>query len=146
MDKVALPFMHVPKTVPILPKIIVLDEYSSIGLHIRKHRIESGLLQREVADMIGVSEDSITNWENGRMEPQIQFGPKIIKFLGYVPIKEEKETLGGRIKYYRFIYGLSHDKLGKLLIVDASTIRSWENGKFNPSENFSKKIELLLRS
>jgi len=56
----------------------------AIGEHIRKRRMDLGLLQREVAEIIGVVEPTIWNWEHG-VEPELQYNPKIIKFLGYAP-------------------------------------------------------------
>lgn len=46
--------------------------------------MDLGLLQREVAEIIGVTESSVWNWEHGT-EPEQQYNPKIIKFLGYIP-------------------------------------------------------------
>jgi len=37
----------------------------TIGEHIRKRRMDLGLMQREVAKIIGVTESTIWNWENG---------------------------------------------------------------------------------
>jgi len=54
----------------------------TIGDHIRKRRMDLGLLQREVAEIIGVTESSVWNWEHG-VEPEQHYNPKIIKFLGY---------------------------------------------------------------
>jgi len=42
----------------------------TIGDHIRKRRMDLGLLQREVAEIIGVTESSIWNWEHGT-EPEL---------------------------------------------------------------------------
>jgi hypothetical protein len=36
----------------------------TIGEHIRKKRMDLGLLQREVAEIIGVTESSVWNWEH----------------------------------------------------------------------------------
>jgi DNA-binding XRE family transcriptional regulator len=41
-----------------------------VGEHIRKKRMDLGLLQREVAEIIGVTESSIWNWEHGT-EPEL---------------------------------------------------------------------------
>ncbi len=90
----------------------------TIGEHIKKTRMEKGLLQEDVAKLFGVSTDTITNWENERGIPQIQFFPKIIAFLGYHPFLAEPKTLGERIKRYRELHGLSHKKMGKLVGVD----------------------------
>ena len=121
-----------------------LDESAPIGQHIRKRRLDLKLLQREVADMIGVSEDCMTNWENGRSVPQIQYMPKLIQFLGYNPLEFEDDTLAGRIKNYRIGYGLSHKKLGQLVGVNASTICAWEHGTSPPTGANLKAMEKIL--
>ena len=51
------PFTY-PDGYPINPK--------TIGEHMRKKRMDNRLMQSEVANIIGVSEESIWNWENGR--------------------------------------------------------------------------------
>ena len=56
----------------------------TIGEHIRKRRMDLGLLQREVAEIIGVTESSVWNWEHGT-EPELQYNQSIIRFLGYIP-------------------------------------------------------------
>jgi DNA-binding XRE family transcriptional regulator len=43
------------------------------------------LLQRDVADRIGVTQFTILNWEKGRTTPSISAFPGIIRFLGYDP-------------------------------------------------------------
>lgn len=92
-----------------------------------------------------MSIDSITNWENGRSVPQIKYNPKIAKFLGYNPVQIAGNTFGYRLKRYRIERGLSCKVLGKLLRVDASTIRSWETEKFKPSKKLRDSIaEILL--
>jgi len=63
----------------------------------------------------GVSEDTITYWENGRAEPQIHLYPKVIEFLRYFPLEIDTSTFGGNIKKYRYRHGLSHKVLGKVL-------------------------------
>jgi DNA-binding XRE family transcriptional regulator len=101
------------------------------------------LLQKEVAVILKVTEDCITNWENNRFKPHIKYYPSIISFLGYNPFVYNLETIGGRIKYYRQIHGLNYKKMGQLLRVDASTISIWENN-LNSShtrpQNILKKI------
>jgi len=116
----------------------------TIGEHIRKVRMDKGLFQREVAAIIGVTEDTVTYWENGRAEPQVQFAPKIISFLGYSPYPADLTTLGGRIKRYRLIKGLSQVKFGEMLGVDGSTVCSWELGEFIPNPNVTNKIQKHL--
>lgn len=119
-EKIAKPFGH---------QYIVNP--SSLGELIRNKRIECVLFQKEIANQFGVSEDCITYWENNRSVPQIQFYPKIIKFLGYIPFEIDTRDLAGKIKMYRYLNGLSHKKFGQILGVNGSTIGDWENGKGN---------------
>jgi hypothetical protein len=50
-----------PKGYPFDPK--------TIGEHIRKRRLDLGLLQLEVAKMIGVTESTVWNWSMTRLRP-----------------------------------------------------------------------------
>jgi DNA-binding XRE family transcriptional regulator len=50
-----------PDGYPINPK--------AIGERVRKKRMDCGLMQSDVANIVGVSEESIWNWENGRTNP-----------------------------------------------------------------------------
>lgn len=108
--------------------------------------MDGKLLQKDVAQAIGVVEDSITYWENGRSEPQIQFMPYIIAFLGYMPIEVDTSTLGGKIKEYRIKQGLSYKKLGKLLGVNASTVGAWENSSSRPQARMQKLLLKIIAS
>lgn len=116
----------------------------TIGEHLRKKRLEQGLLQEDVAKLIGVTTDCITNWENNRGIPQVQFMPAIVKFIGFVPLEIDDGTLCGQILLYRNMHGLSHKKLGKIIGVDASTIGSWENELSIPHGKNLKKLNDLL--
>ena len=52
---------------------------ATIGDHLRKRRLDLGLLQGEVADRLGVTESSVTNWELSRTEPELRFLPGIVR-------------------------------------------------------------------
>jgi predicted transcriptional regulator len=65
----------------------------NIGEHIRKKRLDLGLLQHELAETIGVTESTVCNWEHGT-EPELRHMPKIIEFLGYVPFELPDDPLG----------------------------------------------------
>ncbi|WP_299586596.1 helix-turn-helix transcriptional regulator [Mucilaginibacter sp.] len=98
----------------------------TLGEHIKKRRIETNLLQKEVAAIIGVSEDSVTYWENGRAIPQVQHYPRLITFLGYYPFIHETKSIAGKLKQVRNCLGLSYEQCGEVFSVHASTIRAWE--------------------
>jgi DNA-binding transcriptional regulator YiaG len=66
-----------PKTLP--------DGYPSrpktLGERIKKERMDLELFQKDVARMIGVSADTITNWEKGRTKPCRRYISEIKLFL-----------------------------------------------------------------
>jgi DNA-binding XRE family transcriptional regulator len=41
----------------------------TLGEYIRKWRMEKGLFQKDLANMIGVDETTIVNWEKGKTKP-----------------------------------------------------------------------------
>lgn len=102
---------------------------STIGGHIRKQRIERGLLQRDVALLLGTSEDTITGWENGRTHPRLQHYPSIIGFLDYYPFEHETETLSGKLRQIRNCKGLGYQQCASLFFVSTDAIKRWESGK-----------------
>ena len=111
----ALPFWNMVAKYRIPLKIITLNESSSIGMHIKKKRLELKLRQVDVASILNTTEDSVRFWETDRAKPQINFAPGIIKFLAYNPYPVEPNTMGGRIKHYRILHGLSHKKMGRII-------------------------------
>jgi len=56
-------------------------EIITIGDQIRKTRLDRGLLQKDVAKLIGVTEDCITNWEKNRNKPQKKYYEQVYSFL-----------------------------------------------------------------
>lgn len=115
-----------------------LKELISYGDHIKKKRLDLNLLQREVAVIMNVSEDTITGWENGRCIPKTSYIPRIISFLGYSPI-----SYGNDLKQYRKERGLSAVKLAKMLKVDTRTITKIEVGKTVRKEVVEKINHLI---
>lgn len=45
--------------------------------------MDLGLLQKQVAEQIGVHPLTITNWERNATQPTVQYIPAINLFLGY---------------------------------------------------------------
>ena len=58
----------------------------TIGDHIRKRRLGLKMLQKDVAEQLGVDETSVFNWEANAAVPEIRYMPAIIRFLGYNPL------------------------------------------------------------
>ena len=49
---------------------------------IKHYRAQRGMEQKALADQIGVTGNSISNWENGRSRPDVNLLPAIAKALG----------------------------------------------------------------
>jgi transcriptional regulator with XRE-family HTH domain len=118
---------------------------TTIGEKLKNKRLELGLLQKDVASIIGVCEDSITLWENNRNEPSIIHYPKLIHFLGYVPFNVDTSTLGGQIKLYRYLHGLSQEDLAYKLNINESTVFRYEKNKHKPLPGTLRKFEQVLK-
>jgi hypothetical protein len=68
------------------------EDPKTLGEHLRRARLDRGLLQRQVAEAIGCHHASLHNWKRGRREPEPRFLPGILRFLGYDP-RPEPATL-----------------------------------------------------
>ena len=78
----------------------------TLGDHLRKRRLDLGLLQKDVAQRLGVNIDTVTNWELNRTEPALRFIARIIRFLGRMPFDATRGSLPERLRGYRQIFGL----------------------------------------
>jgi len=99
----------------------------TIGEHILKRRLDLGLRQKDVANMIEVSEFTIRNWERGTNEPDVRHIPAIMHFLGYVPF-EAGESFHEVMKTYRHVCGLSLKQFAARLDIDPATLSRLEDG------------------
>lgn len=90
--------------------------------------MDLGLLQRQVAEQIGVDKTTIHNWETKATNPGIHCLPQIIRFLGYNPLPPAT-TLAEHITRCRKTLGWSKKQLARHLGVDPSTVATWEAGR-----------------
>jgi transcriptional regulator with XRE-family HTH domain len=113
------------RTDPRLPK-----ELRTLGDHIRKRRLELGLLQREVADLLGADPQSVNAWERNYHQPALHRLQAITAFLGYdLKNASDDAPLGLRIASKRRRLGLSQKALAESLGIDEGTVSKWERGK-----------------
>ena len=87
-----------------------------------------------------MSKATLWLWERWVHEPSLGHMPKIVEFLGYVPL-DTCSTLEQRIRLYRMPLGLTHVEFGKKLGVTHSTILRWENDRV---KNLGKEIRPYL--
>ncbi|MBI2998952.1 MAG: helix-turn-helix transcriptional regulator [Deltaproteobacteria bacterium] len=115
-----------------------------LGDHIRKKRLELGLLQKDLAGKIGVDQGTACRWETNETSPPIRFIPKIVDFLGYNPLPAPK-TFPEELLAARRALGLTQRGMAKRLGVDPTTILLWERGKRRPSKKLLPVVQSLLR-
>jgi len=72
----------------------------TVGDHIRKRRLGLKLLQKDVAEQLGVDKTSVFNWEGNRSSPEIRYMPAIMNFLGYDPLPQAN-TLAEQLVRHR---------------------------------------------
>jgi transcriptional regulator with XRE-family HTH domain len=123
--------------------IRIPTEPHSIGDHIRRRRLGLKMLQREVAEQIGVCEPSVFNWERNASSPEIQYMPAIIDFLGYDPLPPAK-TVAEKLVRQRTSLGLSQKESAERLGVDSSTLAKWERGEREPAGAFAERAKRFL--
>lgn len=104
----------------------------TIGDHLRKRRLDLGLLQRDLADRLGVTESTVTNWELNRTEPELRFLPGIFSLLGFDP-RPVGATLAEQLVTFRTAQGLSQEGAARILGVDPGTLSRWERGLRTPA-------------
>ncbi len=116
----------------------------TLGDYIRKERLERGLLQVEVAKVIGVTTDTITNWELNRNTPQIAKVSAIVGFLGYDPFVIQGDSLIDKIVNYSRKHGVSYKQLARVIGADEGAFMRIIYGKSKPIQRTIQKIEDLI--
>lgn len=121
-----------------------VENPTMLGERLRNRRLELNLLQKDVAAIVGVTEDCITLWEGGKSKPHVSYYPKLIQFLGYIPFTIDTSTLGGKIRNYRYLNGLTQEDLAKELGVNESTVFHYEKGRHKPSFNICQVMMKMM--
>jgi DNA-binding XRE family transcriptional regulator len=118
--------------------------FLDLATHIRQRRIDLRLSQDDLAELFGVTKDTIVYWETQQIAPDITKFPMILAFLGYNPLAGETDTLAGKLKQYRYVHGLSQRKLARQLGVSFTALKSWEENEFTPNPEHHKRLDELL--
>lgn len=115
---------------------------NTVGDHLRKRRIDLALHQTNVAQLLGVDEATIHNWETNRTAPGFRHIPSLYGFLGYCPIQPAKDMalLSQKIKAWREGLGLSQEEMAKAAGVDESSLSDWEAGRAKPMRRSREKL------
>jgi site-specific DNA recombinase len=121
------------------------EELNTLGDHLRRRRLVLKLLQRQVAEQLGVDKASIYNWEGNRSKPGLQYIPAIIRFLGYNPLPPGKGW-AERLVQCRTVLGISQKESAARMGVDSCTLARWERGEREPTGRFAARAELFTAS
>jgi transcriptional regulator with XRE-family HTH domain len=114
----------------------------TIGDHIRRRRLALKLLQKQVAERVGVDKASVHNWEGNLANPKVHYMPAIIEFLGYNPLPEAK-NLAERLVRHRTSLGLTQRETAARIGVDQGTLARCERGERAGGEVAAKVIALM---
>lgn len=115
----------------------------SVGDHIRKKRLELGLLQKEAALQLEVNPWTVLNWEKGYTEPPVSAMPAIFRFLGYEPFPEPR-SLPECLLAKRRQMGWTIKEAARNLGADPGTWGNWERGKMILYRKHRVSVALLL--
>lgn len=93
----------------------------TLGEHLKRRRLDLGLRQRDVAAELGVTAQTVRNWESGKHQPPVRAIPGIHAVLRFCPFNPTW-TFGQRLRAAREAQGLSRRRAAALVGVDAATI------------------------
>jgi transcriptional regulator with XRE-family HTH domain len=115
----------------------------TLGQHLKKRRLQLGLLQRDLSQRFKLEKETYATWEKDRCYPAMRHWPGIIEFLGYDP-NPAPVTTGEKLLAFRRTFGISRRKLSKQLGVDEGTLWKWETEQRTPTRNNHKKAVWAL--
>ncbi len=81
-----------------------MNERYETGKKIRKARIEKGLTQEELADKVGYTKQTISNWENGKSTPGYEDKLILSKELEIIWNHEEKTNMQYNVNVNEKVY------------------------------------------
>jgi transcriptional regulator with XRE-family HTH domain len=119
------------------------EEPQTLGEHLKKRRKELGLLQREAAERMGISAETVANWESGKTKPvAAQFRP-VVEFLGYDPTPAPT-TLRERLEAKRRLLGATFAQVARYLGWDPGTLSRYLNGTWRMSPDRTAVLGAFL--
>jgi transcriptional regulator with XRE-family HTH domain len=119
------------------------ETLETLGDHLRRRRLTLKLLQRQVAQQIGVDKTSINNWENNLSKPSLPYMPAILLFPGYNPLPPSKKW-SERLVHGRKAIGMTQREAAQRIGVDMGTLAKWERGEREPAGTFADRANHFL--
>jgi site-specific DNA recombinase len=122
----------------------VPEKAETVGDHLRRRRLELGLLQRQVAEQLGVAQGTMHNWEKNRCQPRVQHMPAVVRFLGYTP-PVATDSWAARLVQGRRAIGLSQKEAARQMGVVQCTLARWERGEREPEGDYAARTRRFLQ-
>ena len=106
--------------------------------------MDLGLRQSDVARTIGVWTSTVNYWENNHFNPEVQYVPGIVEFLGYDPFGPPPASFPLQLKAARIASGLTRRQLAARIGVHPETVAEWERGEARPISTSGHRLRVLL--
>lgn len=116
------------------------NETEDFGTVMRQARDRLGLTQAELAEKVGVTGATISNWENAKSAPDGDQRARVEATLGL----GDGSALGKRIQGARVRAALTQRELAKRTGFAQPTVSQWETGWSQPSDDAIAKLEQVL--
>lgn len=126
---------------------------------VKKLRKISGLTQDQLAELVGVSRNTIYHYENGGKIPSSKRSilTNLMKQYNQLDLSNENKKIthmnSKEIKEFREKYDLTQNELAEICGVGIRAVQSWEQGKRNITlsdimhiQNYAKIIDYSLSS
>lgn len=112
-----------------------------LGAHLEASRVHAGKRRLELAQQLGVSEETIRLWEKGYVQPSAERLARLIALLALetsewpTPADPNPELppLARRLRNERIGRGLTQAAVVRLLAVAQATYAGWETGRTTPA-------------
>ncbi|MDR3405052.1 MAG: helix-turn-helix transcriptional regulator [Chthoniobacter sp.] len=111
---------------------------------IRKRRLDLGLRQRDVAEIVGCDTMTVVNWEKKHAAfPRINHMAGVVRFLGFNPL-QIGDTVAERLVNFRTSRGMTQKAFAAELRVDPSTLAKWEQGERKAAGKYLDRVLAVL--
>jgi len=101
------------------------------------------MTQRDLAQVLGVNEATVRNWEIGRCCPLPRHHGAVIKFLGADP-EPTPQSIPGRLASVRRRLGLTQAEFAAKVGLDEGSVSRWEGGTRRPSRWMTARVVAIL--